>query len=1080
MAFKGGSIKLLNERSSGRNELIDINPDTGVKNNTLPISSLNEVTVRGFNVLDGDYYVLANEGLYKDNNGDLNFVRLKTYGNLGFPSGGVQGSAGLARRNNKLYTLIQDYDNSLITLYEINPRNQIASKIGNSVSYNNLRSSSFSEDFNNPSLAQTDTGFLGIIAINIESPGPNEKNLYKFTITDAGVFSSFNLVESHTTNDRVYPLETVLGVKEDTLNFTGIDAVASSGDVLMSKKVFYPDGETFIERFALKNSNDDYTGIDFSINRYFVINNTSKKIEVYNYNIITRTATFSFDFALKNPGDSYSGMTLSGVAVYVKNDTKNQIERYSQANNMYQNSWALENNSDDYSDIAYDNESIFAFNETTDKIEEYKNVNETQEVGFIKAGFKSTLNFPANLEEEGETVNPEIFEGVEVVAFYNDSEGEEIGDNLYLALSVDRSRYASLQLFQNAVNNFFSRLKVTSGDDEFEFNFQNVSSTTSAKDTKWSIIYNLKNILASSSVLQEIVENFVVEKDSIKIDFIRPSGQVYSEILTELQPNIFSVVFESQGDKESNDIKNSIVIYNETDREILNNFFIDPLSFIELDSVNNNKRFYKKTTESPLDITPEIYDFNSVNPLTSILRFINVDVNFSAAQLLKAHIYQYKCRFKWIDQKGFEHRSPFSDIITIYSNRHIGTRGNQPTFELNNLHLTNKPNQNLTIEVYRTENLLQTFKLIKEVKNDQEEEKTIIRDDVIDENLGQVADPSNTTISGAKFNIKYKGRFVLYGFPEKPNRIVVSSPLSNFSNKGIDFKNQGFAGDLVELLMDEEVICVRQMDQHLIIFCKETVYSWTLNESSVDQRIPQEITGLVDLNATNSRSAKRTNTGLIFNSTKGLWTLSRGLSGEFTGKDVQDLEGNILEIENIRDSQEIRIITDDNNFPILNYNYRFRLFSTYDEGDVVSSCIWKDKYTVVNKRGDIKTEIDTFDYEDIFSFQTGWMNFHKIQGFQRFRDFYFLAEFLGLKNLTCRIYYDFNNVLYEEILYDLSNSLKDQAQFRFQPRKQQCRSVRLELEMRAKKARLFGFLIGLTALPGVYLRSSQQQIQPGG
>ena len=117
----------------------------------------------------------------------------------------------------------------------------------------------------------------------------------------------------------------------------------------------------------------------------------------------------------------------------------------------------------------------------------------------------------------------------------------------------------------------------------------------------------------------------------------------------------------------------------------------------------------------------------------------------------------------------------------------------------------------------------------------------------------------------------------------------------------------------------------------------------------------------------------------------------------------------------------------------------------------------------------------------VFEIVTGWLNFHRaFTSFQRIRDVYLLADFEGLEELTMDFEYD-----YEEgnrgagtgpCIFDLTgysdspdifggpvdggSMLRDKKEWRFQPRQQQCSSVRLTIKATATKANFDGLRIG--------------------
>ena len=377
--------------------------------------------------------------------------------------------------------------------------------------------------------------------------------------------------------------------------------------------------------------------------------------------------------------------------------------------------------------------------------------------------------------------------------------------------------------------------------------------------------------------------------------------QGYIPVSTQFQPDILSVVVSSTNTLLSSDIESNFVFLKTDNKNIRSTYRLPESSFktITARALGGKNYYYKRTQDNPLDINPELLSYS--NPPESLIwQYSLVDLQLSARELLRAYVYRYACRFKWVDSKGIEHRSGFSNIISLLANRPIGEVGNTPSFNVNNLHLTNKPEGEVTIEVYRSENRLSTLHLIKEVPNNQDVEKTIIVDDILDRNLGQTAGPNNILISGAEFCTVYKGRYVLYGFPEKRNRVVVSSPVRNFTNQAIDFKNQSAAGDLVELLMDEDVTAVKAMDQYLLIFTTKRTYAWVVNEAGVQQRYPTEVSSLVDLSAKDSVSTHRTADGVMFLSDKGIWTVNRGLSPDFSGQDVQDFGGNVKAVTAVK------------------------------------------------------------------------------------------------------------------------------------------------------------------------------------
>ena len=122
-------------------------------------------------------------------------------------------------------------------------------------------------------------------------------------------------------------------------------------------------------------------------------------------------------------------------------------------------------------------------------------------------------------------------------------------------------------------------------------------------------------------------------------------------------------------------------------------FRVTQETFVKIKGKQSGKHYYyKKTINNPLLVNPAVYSFS--NPVDALrFRWVKIQTTLREADLLRARVYKYKCRFKWLDSKGIEHRSHWSDEIQLFSQEDIGIAGNQPTFELNNLRLTNKDDE---------------------------------------------------------------------------------------------------------------------------------------------------------------------------------------------------------------------------------------------------------------------------------------------------------------------------------------------------------------------------------------------------
>ena len=596
----------------------------------------------------------------------------------------------------------------------------------------------------------------------------------------------------------------------------------------------------------------------------------------------------------------------------------------------------------------------------------------------------------------------------------------------------------------------------------------------------WATAQQLRDIILDSSLLE--------------IDFISEDETSYVEAKAEVQPDFLSFLFQAFDENgavkniNADDLKDSITFYKPTDRNENSNFTLADTSFKKAGAKN---KYFISTLDNPLPYGSGVFNFDE-DMLSAILRYPLVDVvpTVTVEASLSAFVYNYKCQFKWLDENGLEHRSQFSDIVQLISNTPIGIAGNQPTFDIKHLNLTNKGFVTVAIEIYRTKENSRTFQFLKAIPSDTSTEQTVVIDDVEDSGLGAPSGPDNVLLSGAKYVTAYKGRFVLYGFPDKSNRVVVSSPRQPFSNNAIAFKQANLPGDLIELLMEQEVVSVRAMDNYLLIFCKNKAFVWSINEGSTAQQNPAPVTGLSSLTADSFNSSVEVTDGVMFNTSegRGVHLVTRGLQWQFRGEAVKNAftKGKVQDLCNKSNSEEVVIIKeanpDDPDQPLVFiYNERYKQWSSWDNTDLVSCAIWKNKLTALSERGEVFQETDENPSSTrVFQIKTGWLAFSQgYMNFQRLRDLYLLAEFRGLTALSLKFEYDFIDGNKEEtISFDLTGyedspnladrtigglTLRDKKEWRFQPRQQQCSSVRITVKGIAEIAKFDSIRFGIDA-----------------
>ena len=479
--------------------------------------------------------------------------------------------------------------------------------------------------------------------------------------------------------------------------------------------------------------------------------------------------------------------------------------------------------------------------------------------------------------------------------------------------------------------------------------------------------------------------------------------------------------------------------------------------------------------------------------------------------LLKATIYKYICRYKWVDNLGLEHRSQWSDPLQVVKGNNvlIGKKGGTirqgnvlskrqfqtaPVYLRGNfLHFSRK--KNISIEIYRTWNRSNTYRHLATIKNEttsgvsfydatenQNKQFFEYEDKTNDNKLGQVVNPNNILINGCRHVTRYRNRFVFYGFPERKNTIIISSPIDPTKNIAFSLEQTGQAQtNFIELVMNEDVLKVAAFDQILLIGTKnDGFYYWQLGQSPDPIPITQA-RGIRIRNDFNPPSTGVTG-AVILVTDLGIVTLNNSkvkIHDDVKNYVNEDID--IISFANIDDNDEVRAITKGEENSVLVYNHRLDRWSVLNEVAAVSQCVYKGKWAFVNQDGDIYIETDDEDNNKAIDMEieTGWIQLDEVEGYKKISDFYLIGQTRGLEALSCDIQFDGEeNKVEESYTIDIRNqrgftrggkningkTLDDKVDWRFDIRRQTCSSIKLRFRVKSKWAEFSALKFGLTLL----------------
>jgi hypothetical protein len=205
------------------------------------------------------------------------------------------------------------------------------------------------------------------------------------------------------------------------------------------------------------------------------------------------------------------------------------------------------------------------------------------------------------------------------------------------------------------------------------------------------------------------------------------------------------------------------------------------------------------------------------------------------------------------------------------------------------------------------------------------------------------------------------------------------------------------------------------MDDKLIIFKKNAIYY--INGSGPDNtgnnnQYSQPIFITSTVGCDNQQSIVFMPEGLMFQSQKGIWLLSRGLETQYIGAPVEAFNSSVVESAiNVPETNQVRFTL--NTGETLMYDYFYSQWGTFVGAPGISSCVFQGLHTFLNSFGQVYQE-NPGSYLDgsnpvLLGLTTSWFNLAGLQGYQRAYFFYLIGQYLTPHKLQLSIAYDYNS-----------------------------------------------------------------------
>lgn len=243
-----------------------------------------------------------------------------------------------------------------------------------------------------------------------------------------------------------------------------------------------------------------------------------------------------------------------------------------------------------------------------------------------------------------------------------------------------------------------------------------------------------------------------------------------------------------------------------------------------------------------------------------------------------------------------------------------------------------------------------------------------------------------------------------------------------------------FSDDLFFYVSPEggDILAIDVMDDKTVLFKAdriEVVSGEGPDEAGQNDSLSPAILVTTDVGCSSPDSLAPTPDGLVFQSKKGIYRLSRGMQSEYVGAPVQEFNdlsivATVLEAE----TNEVRFLTSDPGGRALVWNYLANEWSTdiyhhpaVDGGLHGNAFVWVDTNGIVHEETP-GTYLDGTQKIPL-RIQTAWLKLAGIQGYQRVRSARFLGEFFRSHRMRVKVAYDYKDFAQEYRTWDPGNAL---------------------------------------------------------
>ena len=419
--------------------------------------------------------------------------------------------------------------------------------------------------------------------------------------------------------------------------------------------------------------------------------------------------------------------------------------------------------------------------------------------------------------------------------------------------------------------------------------------------------------------------------------------------------------------------------------------------------------------------------------------------------------YSYAAVYKWTDGNGKEHFSGINlknirlvgKIGSIFASSSVSVNVN-----VDKLRITDKVPA--FVEIYRSLANLSTRYRLTQIDFTGNEQEIRFVDNIPDDQIRtreqlyvNSARNSNIQPEGATTMQVFANNLAIAGMGTDKRRILISRPIQFDSDKPVEF--DGFDS----FLMPEDILSLKRIDNLCIIFTTYRIF--IINVLNFKNQFPIEVQTSFGVVPDSKNAIIRVKEGLIFKSKNGFYMLTKSLTLEYIGANVEEFnDDTCLKAVVSNKYQELYFLLGSGKILVLNLD--FKRWSSFDAEGVTDIATHQGELVLLKNGKLFSTKESLFELSSSVRFrsqpfliESAWINVANIDAFTLLRKISVVGNLNQTDYVRICLAYDYKDY---DPLDEYEPRLDHQSlseRFDIKLRRYKCSAVRVKIIGRTKR-----------------------------